>query len=144
MVNFKLGVVVIAALAALFAQACQKVSAIEYVKYDSDAAVPRISVEDSRRDFDAGNAVIIDARPDSQYKAEHIAGSINLPAGAGDEQFKSLPTGKKLILYCSCPSEHTSSAMAFQMNQKGVPGTYAMVGGTNAWKVAGYPMEKSE
>jgi len=30
------------------------------------------------------------------------------------------------------------------MNQNGIANTYAMVGGTNAWKSAGYPMEKSE
>lgn len=27
------------------------------------------------------------------------------------------------------------------MNQKNIPGTYALKGGTNAWKTAGYPME---
>ncbi|CAN5398607.1 hypothetical protein BH10ACI3_BH10ACI3_23790 [soil metagenome] len=30
------------------------------------------------------------------------------------------------------------------MNQKDIPGTYALLGGTNAWKTAGYPMEKSQ
>lgn len=27
------------------------------------------------------------------------------------------------------------------MNQKNIPGTYALKGGTQAWKSAGYPME---
>jgi rhodanese-related sulfurtransferase len=27
------------------------------------------------------------------------------------------------------------------MNQKGIPGTYALTGGPNAWKTAGYPIE---
>jgi len=128
---------------AVFIQACQSVSAIEYVKYDTDAAVPRISVEDAKKEFDAGNAVIIDTRSDVLFKAEHIAGSIDIPV-LSEDTLKGLPKGKKLILYCSCPAEHTSAAMGFQMNQKGVPGTYAMVGGTDAWKSAGYPMAKSE
>jgi hypothetical protein len=30
------------------------------------------------------------------------------------------------------------------MNQKEIPATYALLGGTAAWKNAGYPMESSE
>jgi rhodanese-related sulfurtransferase len=30
------------------------------------------------------------------------------------------------------------------MKEKGIENGYALVGGTNAWKSAGYPMEKSE
>jgi hypothetical protein len=73
----------------------------EYRKYQNDGDVPRISVEDARKDADAGNAVIIDARVEFAYKLEHIAGSINVPLGTPDDEFKKLPTDKKLILYCS-------------------------------------------
>lgn len=131
-------------LVSVFLQACQNVGAVEYVKYDSETAVPRISIEDAKKELEAGAAVIIDTRNAAQYKFEHIAGSINLPFGTPEDQFKNLPTGKKLILYCTCGAEQTSARMALQLNQKGIPGTYAMVGGTNAWKTAGYPMEKSE
>ena len=34
--------------------------------------------------------------------------------------------------------------MAFKMNQKEIPNTYALTGGTKAWHDAGYPMEKGE
>jgi 3-mercaptopyruvate sulfurtransferase SseA len=34
--------------------------------------------------------------------------------------------------------------LAFQINQHGFPGTYALLGGTAAWKNAGYPMESSQ
>jgi rhodanese-related sulfurtransferase len=30
------------------------------------------------------------------------------------------------------------------LKEKGMENAYALVGGTNAWKSAGYPMEKSE
>jgi hypothetical protein len=73
----------------------------EYRKYQSDADVPRISVEDAKKDEDAGDAVLIDARAEFAYKLEHIAGSINVPLGTPDDEFKKLPTDKKLILYCS-------------------------------------------
>jgi len=137
-------VCIVIAVASVFMQACQNVKAIEYVKYDSEAEVPRISVEDSKKEVEAGNAIIIDTRGVNAFKSEHIAGSISLPAGSTEDQFKDLPPGKKYILYCSCSAEHTSVSMAFQMNQKGVAATYAMLGGTGAWKTAGFPMESGD
>ncbi len=123
---------------------CQRVQLAEYRKYESVAAVPRISVEEAKKDVDAGIAIIVDSRAESAYNAEHIAGSIRLPSGSADDKFTAISKGKKVIVYCSCASEGTSSSLAFQMNQKGIANTYAMVGGTHAWQTAGYPMEKSQ
>ncbi|CAN5398712.1 hypothetical protein BH10ACI3_BH10ACI3_23800 [soil metagenome] len=89
----------LAGLAIVFA--CQKGQQIEYKKYASDAEVPRISVEDAKKEVDAGTAIIVDSRADSAYKQEHIAGSINYPLGSPEDKFSTLPKGKKLILYCS-------------------------------------------
>ena len=122
---------------------CQRAQLAEYRKYENVAAVPRISVEEAKKDVDAGIAIIVDSRAESAYKTEHIAGSISLPSGSTDE-FAALSKGKKVIVYCSCASEGTSSSLAFQMNQKGIANAYALVGGTHAWQTAGYPMEKGQ
>jgi rhodanese-related sulfurtransferase len=112
--------------------------------FKSDADVPRIGLADAKKDFDAGTAVIVDSRDPNSYRQEHIAGSINIPIGSPDTEFSKIPQGKKIIVYCSWPNEHTSASLAFQLNQKGIPNTFALLGGTQAWKTAGYPMEKSE
>ena len=83
----------------LFALACQQIQTQEaFKKFASDADVPRISVADAKKEADAGTAVIVDSRAESAYKAEHIAGSINI---TGETQFDRLPKGKKIIVYCS-------------------------------------------
>ena len=70
-------------------------------KYSNAGEVPRISVEEAKKAYDAG-AVFVDSRPESAYKVEHIAGAINIPSGASaEEKFSSLPKGKKIIVYCS-------------------------------------------
>jgi len=95
-------VLVFAATLMLIASGCQpKAQLAEYRKYQNDGDVPRISVEDAKKETDAGTAVIVDARPEFAYKLEHIAGSLNLPLGTPEDQFKTLPTDKKLIFYCS-------------------------------------------
>ena len=92
----------LAAMSCLLAVfACQKVQLPEYRAYQNDADVPRISVQDAKKDVDAGTAVIVDARGDAAYKVEHIAGSLNLPLGTPEQQFSELPKAKKIIVYCS-------------------------------------------
>ena len=81
--------------------ACQNAQVAEYRKYTSDVDVPRISVEDAKKEVDAGTAIIVDSRAEAQYKQEHVAGSINIPLGSTDDKFSVLPKYKKIIVYCS-------------------------------------------
>ena len=62
---------------------------------------PRIALADAKKDFDAGNVVFIDTRAESAYKSEHIKGAINVPMEAVEARYKDIPTGKKIIAYCS-------------------------------------------
>ncbi len=86
---------------AAFVFACQKSALPEYKKFTTEAEVPRISPADAKKELDAGTAVIIDSRAVDAYKAEHIAGAINIPFGSPPEQWDALPKDKKLIIYCS-------------------------------------------
>jgi len=80
---------------------CQRAQLAEYKPYANDAEVPRISVEDAKKDYDAGIAVIIDSRDAGTFGQERIAGSINIPTGSSDADFSKIPQGKKIIVYCS-------------------------------------------
>lgn len=83
--------------------ACQQPAAnLQYVKYNSDADVPRISIQDAKSAVDNGTAVIVDSRGADAYAMEHIKDSISVPFGVGaEDKFNTLPKGKKLIVYCS-------------------------------------------
>lgn len=61
----------------------------------------RISVEEAKKAFDANDAVFVDTRAESAYQVEHIKGAINIPAEAFKMRYKEVPTGKKIIAYCS-------------------------------------------
>ena len=80
--------------------ACQQSGSnvVEFRKYTGEEDVPRISIEEAKKEVDAGRAVIVDSRAEDAYKHERIAGSINVPSA---DKFDSLPKGKKLIVYCS-------------------------------------------
>ena len=82
--------------------ACQKPLVLEYVKYDNDLAVPRISAEEAKKEYDAGNAVFVDSRGDAAFDVEHLPGALSIQySAAGDSSFDKIPKGKKIIVYCS-------------------------------------------
>lgn len=82
--------------------ACQTVELPPYTKYNADADVPRISLEEAKKDYDAGIAVFIDSRAESQYNQEHIAGSMPITkVGPIEDNYPGIPRGKKIIVYCS-------------------------------------------
>lgn len=62
---------------------------------------PRINLADAKKEFDAGTAVFVDTRAEVSYRAEHVKGAINLPMEAVELRYKEIPTGKKIIAYCS-------------------------------------------
>jgi len=68
---------------------------------DPAASAPRISLADAKKAFDEGNAVFVDTRADVSYKQEHIKGAINISAETFEAKYKEIPTGKKIIVYCS-------------------------------------------
>ncbi|MEP7076944.1 MAG: rhodanese-like domain-containing protein [Acidobacteriota bacterium] len=105
---------------------------------------PRISLADAKKDYDDGAAVIVDVRAEDIYKQEHVKGSINMTFENMKEKAKSLPKDKKIITYCSCPAEHSAAAMVLELKKKGFKNVFAMLGGTLAWKNAGYPMESGQ
>jgi len=94
---------VLLSLTILFVSGCQpQEPVIEYKKYENAAAVPRMSVEQAKKEFDAGTAVFVDSRAESVYKLEHIKGALIMPSNVNDaDRFASLPKGKKIIVYCS-------------------------------------------
>ncbi len=66
-----------------------------------DDGAPRITLEDAKKDFDAGGVIFIDTRAEVQYKLEHIKGAINIPVEGFEARASEVPQDKKIIAYCS-------------------------------------------
>ncbi len=76
---------------------------LEYVEYVNEAAVPRITPQDAKKDFDAGHVLFVDSRSQAAFDVEHLPGAVVIPymGEAHEYDFNSLPKGKKIIVYCS-------------------------------------------
>jgi hypothetical protein len=93
---------VVTLLPILLFLACQKAPlAIEYVKYENDAAIPRISAEDAKKEYEAGNAIFVDTRGEGAWKVERLPGALEISNATPEDKYDALPKGKKIITYCS-------------------------------------------
>ncbi len=69
----------------------------------TEAGVPRISVEDAKAAFDSGEAIILDVRSAEAYATGHVAGAISIPLGEFETNIENVKLDKKqwIITYCT-------------------------------------------
>ena len=117
--------------------------------------IGRTSIEELKTMIDQGeDIVIIDTRDISVYAAGHIPKAIDItwmPVGDPQEfamRLWSLPTNKKIIVYCDCPDESTSGIVASTIQDEVFLEDDSLVtvlfGGWAAWRDAEYPIATGE
>jgi 3-mercaptopyruvate sulfurtransferase SseA len=69
----------------------------------TEADVPRISVEDAKAALDGGKAIIVDVRSAESYAAGHAAGAISIPLTGIEANPAGLGLDKEqwIITYCT-------------------------------------------
>ena len=70
---------------------------------ESEAAVPRVSVEEAKAAFDSGAAVIVDVRSREDYEKSRIAGALFIPLEDFQNNITNLDLSKEqwIITYCT-------------------------------------------
>jgi 3-mercaptopyruvate sulfurtransferase SseA len=63
--------------------------------------VKRISLEEAKRAYDAGDALFLDVRPASAYAVEHIPGALNIPLNELPQRLNELDAQRPIITYCT-------------------------------------------
>ena len=69
----------------------------------SEAAVPRVSVDEAKAALDSGAAVIVDVRSQAAYDTSHVAGALFIPLGEFETNISNidLPKDQWIITYCT-------------------------------------------
>ncbi len=88
------------------------------------------------------DVLLLDVRSHGYYEkdATRIHGSARLEPNAISELADGLPKDRKIVLYCTCYREATSSQVARTLEEKGIE-VSVLEGGFRAWKAAGLPVE---
>lgn len=85
-------------------------------------------------------ARVLDVRAVDEYRAERIAGAINIPYYDLPARLSDVPTGHPLIVHCA--SGIRSQIAVSLLERHNVSGFAHLDGGIAAWKAAGQPVER--
>jgi rhodanese-related sulfurtransferase len=73
-----------------------------FAQVTGEAAVPRISLAEFKKAFDAGQVVIVDTRDAGSYADGHIPGAILVPLADIQKRAAELKASKKrIVAYCA-------------------------------------------
>jgi cytochrome c oxidase cbb3-type subunit 3 len=86
---------------------------------------------------------ILDARPPSSYREEHIAGAVSVPFYDPSPYYAQLPKNAWLVCYCACPHAE-SGQLAQKLIDHGFKNVTVLDEGLGVWKSRGYPVSGGE
>jgi rhodanese-related sulfurtransferase/DNA-binding transcriptional ArsR family regulator len=67
------------------------------------AEVEQLSVEELQARLDRGEVVLLDVRPEAEYRAGHIAGALSAPLELLPAVIATLPKRREVVAYCRGP-----------------------------------------
>jgi rhodanese-related sulfurtransferase len=106
--------------------------------------VPRIDVQALRTMIAAGELpIVVDVRGPALQRADarQIPGAIALSLEEVETALREVPRDRPIVLYCACPNEASAARAAQLLLARGYARARPLLGGLDAWIVAGYPIE---
>ncbi|MDQ6964849.1 MAG: rhodanese-like domain-containing protein [Mariprofundales bacterium] len=83
--------------------------------------------------------VMLDVRTQQEYDQGHIKGAVLIPVQSLSERIDEVPKDRQLYLYCR--SGVRSARASRLLAQQGFTSVENVIGGIEAWRDAGYPVE---
>jgi rhodanese-related sulfurtransferase len=104
--------------------------------------VAQLSPPELEERLNRGEVVVLDVRPESEYRAGHIPGSISAPLSALDSVANSLPRRRDVVAYCRGPYCVYADDAVRLLRKRGVKARRLDVGFPE-WRRAGHAVETS-
>jgi rhodanese-related sulfurtransferase len=112
---------------------------VEAYLVDRDA-LEAVESEDLLERLRGGSVVILDVRPEEEYRAGHIPGALSVPLEALEAVLKTLPRDREVVAYCRGPyCVFSDEAVAF-LRARGYRAR-RLRQGLPDWRAAGMPVE---
>ncbi|MCO4745192.1 MAG: ArsR family transcriptional regulator [Proteobacteria bacterium] len=116
----------------------QHLAELDRLRHDGEA----VDIEELRRRLDAGEAVLIDVRPDDEFAAGHLPGALSIPVDELAERLDELPAGLQAVAYCRGPL-CTFASEAVKLLQSAGMDAARLDAGVSDWRGRGLAIEVS-
>jgi rhodanese-related sulfurtransferase len=100
----------------------------------------QVSVEELARRLERDEVVLLDVRPESEYRAGHITGARSAPLRDLPGALAGLPRGREIIAYCRGPYCVYADDAVRLLHARGLKARRLDVGFPE-WRRAGLPVE---
>jgi rhodanese-related sulfurtransferase len=109
----------------------------EYMRFSS--ANTALSPFEATQKMNAGDAIILDVRDDSEYKSGHLLNARSMPLNKFDERLHEIEKfrEKEIVLYCD--NGMRSSRAIIKLKKSGFSKLHSLAGGLVAWEKANLP-----
>jgi rhodanese-related sulfurtransferase len=87
-----------------------------------------------------GNVVVLDVRPEEEYRAGHIPGALSVPVDALEAALQALPKDKEIVAYCRGPYCVFSDEAVTLLRSRGYQAR-RLGEGLPDWRAKGLPVE---
>lgn len=100
-----------------------------------------ITRHDLMRRMKEGLVTILDVRPEREFAAGHIPGSVNMPLKDLKKRLSALPAKSEIVAYCRGPYCVLAFEAVAALREKGFKAS-RLEDGMPEWRAAGLPVEK--
>lgn len=91
----------------------------------------------------AGDVVVLDVRPEAEFRSGHIAGAVSIPVKELTGRLRDLPNGRTIVAYCRGPYCVFADEAVRTLLRRGIPAV-RVEDGYPEWAAAGLPVETNE
>jgi len=99
-----------------------------------------ITCEELQRRLEERSIVLLDVRPDEEYRAGHVPGARSIPLAELKAQLKALPKRKEIVAYCRGPYCVFADEAVTLLRSHGRKASRLEIGFPD-WKARGLPVE---
>ena len=100
-----------------------------------------VSLEELLARLHDQGVVVVDVRPEDEYRAGHIPGALSVPLGKLEAFLRQLPKDAEIIAYCRGPYCVFSDEAVALLRAHGFAAR-RLTGGLPDWRAAGLPVER--
>ena len=104
------------------------------------AAVELLSAPELHERLEQGKVVVLDVRPEAEYRAGHIRGAVSAPLDALESVAQTLPKRREVVAYCRGPYCVYADDAVRLLRARGLRARRLDVGFPE-WRRAGLPVE---
>jgi rhodanese-related sulfurtransferase/DNA-binding transcriptional ArsR family regulator len=104
--------------------------------------VEQIAADELQARLAKGTVVVLDVRPEQEYRAGHIPGALSAPLDVLDAVAAKLPKRREIVAYCRGPYCVYADDAVRLLQERGLKARRLDVG-LPEWRRAGHPVESS-